>query len=430
MDVRLPRLGEGADTGTVVNIFVKAGDKVKKDQTIIELENEKAVAPIPSPSEGTVSKVYVKEGDKIQVGQPILALEGEGAATAPAVPATTPTQAKVVAPAQAAPVPIPQAPVAYTPVSNASIAASPAIRKMADELGIDLSRVQGSARGGRITVEDVRNYIAYLQHAATTAQAAPSAGIPAPKTPVEIIDFSKWGAVEKKALSSLRKTIARRMSDSWSSIPHVTQFDDADITALMELRKKHASKFEKKKATLTVTVFAIKAVAAALKKFPQFNVSLDESDDTLVYKKYIHLGIAVDTEQGLIVPVIRDVDKKSMLDISLELAEMAEKTRQRKISADDLKGGCFTISNLGGIGGGYFTPIINKPEVAILALGRGALKPVVVKNAKTKKESMEARLILPVGLSYDHRVIDGADGARFIREVVTQLENFEEGNLK
>lgn len=428
MDIRLPRLGEGADTGTVVNVFVKAGDKIKKDQTILELENEKAVAPIPSPEEGMVSKIYVKEGDKISVGQPLIAIEGGAGNSAPKEATPASSLPKIVSSA-----PMPQAassptPTTYAAPSGAPPVAAPSVRKLAEDLGIDLYKVRGSERGGRIVLEDIKNYIQQLQSMAF--QATQQVSGQAPKAPAEVIDFSKWGKIEKKTVSTLRKTIARRMSENWNTIPHVTQFDDADITSLMELRKEYAPKFEKKKASLTVTVFAIKAVLEALKKYPQFNASLDESSDTLVYKKYFHMGIAVDTEQGLIVPVIRDIDQKSLLEISLELAEMAEKTRQRKISADDLKGGCFTISNLGGIGGTYFTPIINKPEVAILAMGRGALRPVVIKNPKTKKESIETRLILPVGLSYDHRVIDGADGARFIREVVTQLENFDEKFLK
>jgi pyruvate dehydrogenase E2 component (dihydrolipoamide acetyltransferase) len=242
------------------------------------------------------------------------------------------------------------------------------------------------------------------------------------------VDFSKWGPVERKPATSLRRKIGEKMSESWTTIPHVTQFDEADITALMELRKKYSAAYEKKGAKLTVTHFIMKAVVAALKKYPAFNASLDESSGEIVFKKYFHLGVAVDTEQGLIVPVLRDADKKSLFELAKELDALAEKTRQRKVSIEELKGGSFTISNLGSIGGQYFTPIINKPEVAILGVSRGVLKPVVVK-LKTK-EVVEARLMMPLALSYDHRVVDGADGARFMRTLVEALQNFEEKEVK
>ncbi len=273
---------------------------------------------------------------------------------------------------------------------------------------------------------DLRAYIQNLQTLAVQPKTAAPAGTQPqrPAAPAESIDFSKWGPVTKKQISSLRKTIGQKMQESWQTIPHVTQFDEADITELMELRKKYNPAYEKKGANLTVTVLILKAVVDALKKFPNFNSSLDEVTGELVLKNYYHLGIAVDTEAGLIVPVLRDVDKKNVLNLALELAKLAEKTRQRKVSMEELQGGTFTISNLGSIGGQHFTPIVNKPQAAILGLARGVLKPVV-KNGK-----IETRMMMPIALSYDHRIVDGADGARFIKELVQGFENPRENDLK
>jgi pyruvate dehydrogenase E2 component (dihydrolipoamide acetyltransferase) len=374
----------------------------------------------------------VKEGDKISVGQSILALETDGAPSTASVP-SAPAPTRVTArPALAAapqpprqPIEAPSVDVVGDLTQNVSVAASPTVRRLAQELGIDLTRVRGSQRGGRVAVEDLRAYIQQIQRLALDGGATPRpAAAAAPKPVAEKIDFEKWGPVSRKPVSSLRKIIAQRMHESWSSVPRVTQFDEADITGVVALRKKYVAKYEKKGASLTLTPFLIRAVVAALKKHPIFNSSLDEATDEIVFKDYYHVGIAVDTEQGLIVPVIRDVDKKSLLQLSKELAELAEKTRQRKIATDDLKGGTFTISNQGGIGGGFFTPIVNKPEVAILGVGRGALKPVV-RGAKIDK-----RMLLPLGLSYDHRVIDGGAAARFIVEIVQALEQFKESEVK
>jgi pyruvate dehydrogenase E2 component (dihydrolipoamide acetyltransferase) len=434
MDIKLPRLGEGAESGTVVSILVKAGDQVKEGQTIVELENEKAVAPIPASASGWVTKLYVKEGDKISIGQSILALETDGTAKTAETgaretpregtrPTTTTTATAQPAPRQ--PVEVPSVDVVGDLSQNEAVAASPSVRRLANELGIDLTRVRGSQRGGRVAIEDLRAYIQQIQRLALEGRGAPSAAAaPAPKPPAEKIDFEKWGPVSRKPVSSLRKIIAQRMHESWSSVPRVTQFDEADITGIVALRKKYAAKYEKKGANLTLTPFLMRAAVAALKKYPIFNSSLDEATEEIVFKDYYHMGIAVDTDQGLIVPVIRDVDKKSLLQLSKELAELAEKTRQRKVTTDDLKGGTFTISNQGGIGGGFFTPIVNKPEVAILGVGRGALKPVV-RGAKIDK-----RMLLPLGLSYDHRVIDGGTAARFIVEIVQALEHFKEADVK
>ena len=424
MDIRLPRLGEGADSGSVVKIFVKEGDLIKKDQNILDLENEKAVASIPSPASGKVAKVFVKEGEKISVGQLILSLSDSEQASAPqpeaapskpaGIAAPAPTQEKSPLPSQS------QAPKRPLP-SGIPIAASPTIRKIARDLGIDLSNVHGSQLGGRIVLEDLRAYVQQLQQLAF--QQRPSEEKAAAPATEETIDFSKWGPITKKPLTSLRKAISRQMMKALT-IPHVTQFDEADVTKLMALRKKYSPRYEKKDVNLTLTPFILKAIAVTLKKYPIFNSSLSENGEELIYKEYIHIGIAVDTEEGLIVPVLRDVDKKNLLALSKELQELAEKTRDRKVSADDLKGSSFTISNQGGIGGGHFTPIINKPNVAILGIGRGATKPVFV------KKKIQAHTILPVCLSYDHRVIDGGVAVRFTQEIIRVLENFEEKEAK
>jgi pyruvate dehydrogenase E2 component (dihydrolipoamide acetyltransferase) len=435
MDVKLPHLGEGADSGTVVNLFVKEGDQVTKDQPILELENEKAVATVPATGAGTVTKVFVKVGDKISVGQKILTLSESGKAEAPVKSEAKPTSAKKPAaktepetetdePAQSEKQPA-EPGDASEAASDAgpetTVAASPTIRKLARELGIDLARVRGTARGGRITMEDLRVYIQRLQKLAAQPIAAPATPT---KPPAESVDFSKWGSVTKKPLSSLRKVIAQRMGESWNTVPRVTQFDDADITSLLALQKKYAAAYEKKDAKLTVTSFVLKAVADTLKKHPLFNSSLDEAAQEIVLKEYVHLGIAVDTEAGLIVPVIRDVDKKNLVELSKELSAVATKARERKVTADELKGGTFTISNQGGIGGAHFTPIVNKPEVAILGLGRAAQKPVV------RDGKIEIRTLMPIGLSYDHRVIDGGNAARFTVDLVKAIESFDEQAVK
>jgi len=415
MDVKLPKLGEGADSGVVVNVFVKEGDHVARDQAILELENEKAVASIPSTAAGVVTKIYVKSGDKISVGQRLLSLSGGDQPVAAAAPAAK----------RAAPEPEPETLVEESaaedgeeiPKPVAAPVASPSVRRLARELRIDLSKVRGSEAGGRIVTGDIRAYLVRLQKAADK----PKAAAPAPAKPVaESIDFSKWGPVTKKPLTQLRQVIARRMWESWNAIPHVTQFDDADFTRLNELRKKYAPAYEKKGAKLTLTPLVLKALVETLKKHPIFNSSLDEVAQEVVIKEYFHIGIAVDTEQGLIVPVIRDVDRKSVLDLAKELEQLAQKARDRKVTAEELKGGTFTITNQGAIGGAHFTPIINKPEVAILGLGRGAMKPVA------RDGKVEVRMMTPLGLSYDHRVIDGGAAARFMVDLVKAMEDFKE----
>lgn len=475
MEVKLPNLGEGAESGTVVSLLVKSGDQVKKDQTLIELENEKAVAPIPAPAAGKIGEIRIAEGDTVSVGQVLMILEsasgesgssdsGAGAESKnkspqkQAQPTGQPSRAGggfnaggpgftagYRAPAMMAPQPdsnlpglneiwIPGA-VVHSPDSSAAQAgfqppASPSIRRMAAELGLDLAKVPGSGSGGRIIREDLKAYIAALHNAvevllghvhalssAPQAGAAPQAK-PAPKS----IDFSQWGEVEKEPLTSLRKTISRRMSENWNTVPHVTQFDSVDVTHLDLLRKKLAPAYKEKGARLTMTPFVMKALVSALDQHKVFASSLDEATQELVYKHYRHVGIAVDTEAGLVVPVIRDVDKKSLLELSEELSTLATKAKDRKLSGDDMSGGVITISNQGAIGGAHFTPIVNKPEVAIIGLGRGSMQPAVV------GDKIAARLMMPVTLSYDHRVIDGGTAARFMVDFVKAFESFSEEN--
>ncbi len=426
MDVKLPKLGEGADSGVVVNVFVKPGDTVAKDQSILELENEKAVASIPAPTGGTVSAVHVKPGDKVSVGQKLISLDGAGGAdAAPAAPAAT-APAGVPSPKPAAPTrpraeaseaaPVDEAEEA-APAGGPPPVASPTLRRLARDLGIELSRIRGSGRGGRIEMADLRAYIQRLQRLAARATAAPAARA---RPPAELPDFAKWGPITLKPLTPLRQTIARRMSESWESVPRVTQFDEADLTRLNELRQAHQTAYAERGVKLTVTPLLLKALTLVLQKHPHYNTSLDETGENLVFKSYISLGLAVDTEAGLMVPVIRDAEKKSVLELAREVEELARKARERKLSAEDMKGGTFTVSNQGGIGGAHFTPIINLPEVAILGVGRATVKPV------WRDGQVTGRPLLPLALSYDHRVIDGGSAARFITDLVRALEQFEE----
>jgi pyruvate dehydrogenase E2 component (dihydrolipoamide acetyltransferase) len=417
MDLKLPPLGEGVDSGNVVGILVREGDQVAKGQGIIELETGKAVAPVPAPSAGKVTKILVSIGDKISVGQTILSMDGDGAAAPAARAGQAASTRSAAPPAQKEAESEPsggEEPADGTPEP----ATSPTIRRLSRELGIDLRRIHGSESGGRIVMEDVRAYIQRLQRAAAAGRAAAPTTPAAPPAPR--IDFTKWGSITKRPMTNLRKAIATQLSQSWHASPRVTQFDEADITVLTELRKKYADAYEKKGARLTLTSFALRIVADALKQHPVFNTSLDETTDDVIYKEYFHIGLAVDTDQGLIVPVLRNVDKKDLLTLSKEMNDIAAKTRDRKVSLEEMQGGTFTISNQGGIGGAHFTPIINRPETAILGLGRGALKPVV------REGKIEARLMLPMALSYDHRIIDGGAAVRFMLDLVKGFEHFEE----
>jgi len=454
MEIKLPVLGENVDSATVVRILVKAGDTISKDQPIMELETEKASVDLPASAAGTVKDIPVKEGDTIKVGQTVLTLE-EGDAkpeataalpekeTAPAAPKPETEAPEEAAPPEKKPEQKskkkpqeapeekpeekkpekepeqksgqPQPPEQAeqvepeTPSPEDEAAAAPSLRRMARELGIDIHAVRGTGDDGRITEDDIRNHArSIILNASGNEVGTPSAQLP---------DFSHWGDTERRALSTIRRKTAEHVQDAWSSIPHVTQFGFADITELEKIREAFAKKAEAAGGKLTITAIALKFVAAALKVFPQFNASVDPGLEEVILKKYCNIGVAVDTEYGLMVPVIRDVDKKNIFSLSRELAEIAEKARTRKLAIDDMQGGSFTITNLGSIGGSHFTPIVNAPEVAILGISRAALQPVFIDG------QFQPRLLLPLSLSYDHRAVDGADGARFLQWVVEAMKN-------
>jgi pyruvate dehydrogenase E2 component (dihydrolipoamide acetyltransferase) len=439
MDVKLPRLAEGVDSGTVVSILVSEGQQIKKDQPFLELETQKAVGAIPAPETGTVSKIHVQEGMEVAVGQLLMSIATDQSSATPKTTAThessAPRAAENVAqrPKPAAAVNNEAKPARpaedyrYESKSGLLPPAAPSIRKIAGELGIDLTRVRGSEAGGRIVLADVRAYIERLQQLSFEQPKerpvpGPQAGASAAQR--ESIDFAKWGAIRRERMSPLRRTVSRRMAESWTTIPKINQFDDADITGLLALRKKYASTYEKKGSRLTLTAFLLKVCANALQKHPRANSSLDDATNEIVYKDYCHIGVAVDTEGGLIVPVLRDVDTKNLLELSRELHELTEKTRQRKVSLEELQGGSFTISNQGSIGGSHFTPIIYAPQVAILGIGQGQPEPVVIDG------KVVVRTLLPLCLAYDHRALDGADAVRFLKEIIDGLENFPEPQVK
>ncbi len=442
MDVRLPKLGEGAESGVVVSIAVNEGDAVTKGQIILELENEKAVTAIPSSETGTVGRIAIKVGDKLSVGQVIFSLSSGGSsAIVPAAVKSSKGPEKPIKVPQSKASTIEVAPdsesvgedlaaeMGSATAAGLPLAASPTLRRLAFDLGIDLATIRGSETGGRVVVGDIRRYLDRLRSAASRNNRAVLEStqgsrdtFTSPK--VESIDFSKWGSISKKPLAPIRQTIARRMVENAVSIPHVTQFDEADISTLLQLRKKWLPAYEAKGARITVTTLLLKAVAKTLKKFPIFNSSLDEAAQEIVFKKYVHIGMAVDTDQGLLVPVLRNVDTKTLLELSKELNELADKARDRKITLEEMKGGSFTISNQGAIGGGHFTPIINRPEVAILGLGKTGSRAVVLAD-----KTIAARSILPISLSYDHRIIDGGEATRFSVELVQQFENFKEEDI-
>lgn len=459
IELKLPQLGENIESGILSKLLVSVGDKVVKDQGVIELETDKATVEVPAFESGVVKEILVKEGDKINVGQTILTLEagaeakeekgkaeqrieekaqeqeGESAVTEkpdtekPAQEKETTEKEstekevaeKEVAQKQEEQKPAPadeqqppeaaQAKAAAEPQQKREpVPASPSVRRRAREIGVDIYEVTGSGPGGRISDEDVnkraRSLITEIK-SGTTAAAPALVALP---------DFSKWGEVERKPMSGVRRKTAENMRNAWLTVPHVTQHDLADITELETLRKRFSKNVEAAGGKLTVTAIALKVIAAALKAFPQFNASIDTAAGEIVYKKYYHIGVAVDTDRGLLVPVIRDVDKKNIRDLSVELNQLAEKARNKKISLDEMQGGTFTITNLGGIGGIGFTPIVNAPEVAILGISRASTQPVFTDG------EFQPRLMLPLSLSYDHRLIDGADAARFTRWVAQALE--------
>ncbi len=423
-ELKLPELGENIVQGTLTKILVKPGDAIKKGQNILELETDKAVLEVPSNTDGVVGEILVKTGTVIKVGQPIFKIETSAATDkTPAAPAPT---AKAEAPSAVIPessnreskseaaVSGPPtkafggdkiAPAAKQIPVRKDIPAAPSVRLFSREICVDLGQVTGSGVNGRISVEDVKKFAKSMLSSGVSASGGGIIQQPLP-------NFSKWGTVRREPMNNVRKKTAEHLSYAWNSIPHVTQFDKADITELEKLRKR----FTNDKRKLSITPFLIKVIAAGLKQFPQFNTSVDMSTSEVIYKDYINVGVAVDTDRGLIVPVLKNVDKMSILQISDELTGIAERARTKKTTIEEMQGGCFTISNLGGIGGTFFTPIVNTPEVAILGVSRGVMEPVYMEN------QFVPRLMLPLSLSYDHRIIDGADGARFIRWVADAIQ--------
>ena len=413
MEVKLPELGDNVTQATVVGVLVKEGDRVEPGQPLLELETDKAVVEVPAEAGGVVKRVLVKVGDEVRPGQPFLELaEAEGGAEAPPLKAEERPEAPAPK-AEEAPRPAPkEAPPApqEAPSERRLIPAAPSIRRLARELGVDLTRLRGTGLAGRITEEDVRR-------AAGLGEAAPAAlpAAPAPRLP----DFTKWGPVRREPMSGVRKATVRSMSQAWAQVPMVTHFDEAYVTELEALRKQYAKKAEEKGFRLTLTAFLLKALALTLKAFPKFNASLDVEAQEIVYKDYIHIGVAVDTPHGLLVPVIRDVDRKGVLRLAEELQEISQRARERKLSPEEMQGATFSLSNLGGIGGTGFTPIVNWPEVAILGVSRSQMKPLWDPG----KEAFVPRLVMPFSLTYDHRLIDGADAARFCRHLAGILED-------
>jgi pyruvate dehydrogenase E2 component (dihydrolipoamide acetyltransferase) len=439
-EFKLPELGENIDQGDLVRLMIAPGTRVSEGQPVMELETDKAVIEVPSSVSGVVKEIKVKEGDKVKVGQVIFTLEG-GAQAQPTKPTAEPVEhvsgqqaarlafhlamkAEGKTEEQALPPDRPQpAPPTFTmPVQLGKVAgtehrdpvpAAPHVRRLARELGLDIYNVTGSGPGGRISEDDVKAFAkATLAAAVSAAQSPQASRLAEPKLP----DFTKWGKVERVSMRGVRRKTAEHLREAWVTIPHVTQHDRADITELEQLRAKFAPRAEEAGGKMTVTAIALKVCASALKVFPQFNASIDMEKEEIVYKQYINIGVAADTDRGLLVPVIRDVDKKNIVELAAELSQLSKKARDKKLTPDEMEGGTFTITNLGGIGGTAFTPIVNHPEVAILGLSRGRMEPEWI-NGK-----FEPRLILPLSLSYDHRLIDGADAARFLRWIAEAFE--------
>ena len=413
-DILVPDIGdfEGVE---VIEIMVSPGDSVQVEDPLVSLESDTAAMEIPTPLAGTVKEIKVNIGDKVSQGDLLITMEVATAETAPAVEETATEQAEAmpsapttteptVAPAPAAPTSAQRPPpVAPSPIDEAGFRkahASPSVRKFARELGADLAQITGSGNKGRILKDDVT---AFVKHAMTSASAGGGLGV----APMPEIDFNAFGDIETQPLTKINKLTGQFLHRNWVTVPHVTQFDEADITELEAFRKQLNKEHKDEGARVTVLAFLMKALVSALKEYPRFNSSLDSTGENLILKKYIHIGVAVDTPAGLVVPVIRDCDRKSLIELANELITVSARAREKKLSPADLSGGCISISSLGGIGGTAFTPIVNAPEVAILGVSRAQMKPVY------KDGEFVPRLILPLSLSYDHRVIDGADGARF-----------------
>jgi len=423
LELRLPELGENIDTATVAQVLVQAGDRVRRDQPVLEVETEKATLEVPATDDGTVREVLVRAGEKIRVGAVILRLEGAEAAVA-ASALDAPVERARVAPlaavaaaalpvrarAEPAVIEFPAQVSRRRPEIGPSVPAAPSVRALARELGLEILRVPGTAPHGRISRDDVK------AHAKRLLAAGAAGTVPGPSASPALPDFTTWGEVETEPLSAVRRATAKAMAQAWAQVPHVTQFDHADVTQLDELRKRFNAREEARGRKLTMTAILIKMVAAALEKFPRFNASLDLARDVLVRKKYVHVGVAVDTERGLLVPVIQDANAKGVLQIADELARLSARARERKLTPDEMAGASFSVSNLGGLGTTYFSPIVPWPQVAILGVGRAEMRPV------WGDARFEPRLVLPLSVSYDHRVIDGADAARFARWIAEALE--------
>jgi len=473
-EFKVPELGENVESADVARVLVNVGDTIKKEQPVLELETDKATIEVPSSVAGVIREVKVKKGEKVQVGAVILTVDdsASGNGTAPASTAAAGAAAakpadtrdkqteeapREAAPKEAAPQPaaaerppdhkvlsMPQrpsgagrgeaaearqapAPAEAAPPSppqmraerGPAAPASPSVRRLAREIGIDINQVQGSGAAGRISLDDVKEKARRVL--SSVGSAAPSAAGAARAR--QLPDFQKWGDVDRQPWSSIRRSTSEHLSYAWNAIPHVTQFDKADVTVLEALRKAHKDRVEKAGGNLTVTAILVKVLATAVRQFPQFNASLDSERGEIVYKKYVNIGVAVDTDRGLLVPVIRDADRKNITEIAVEVNQLSARARDRKLTLDEMSGGGMSISNLGGIGGTYFTPIVNWPEVAILGVSRGATEPLWVPGPPAGPAgAFEPRLMLPLSLSYDHRVIDGADAIRFLRWVVEAIE--------
>ena len=467
-EFKLPEVGEGITSGTVVGVLVSVGDTIEKDQPVLELETDKAVVEVPSSVAGVVQEIQVKENEEASVGQVVLIVGDEGAAGETAeetadtdVETTGGAESADVGAADAAAEELPaeeaqggnedesidaeeaeiddaanakdaesaeKSPDSYdTPIEEKeSIPAAPSVRRLAREMGVNLREVAGSGIMGRISAEDVKSFASSGKPQGASQGASQGAAQPsAPQAPatapqvVPLPDFSKYGTVTREPMSGIRKATVRAMTTAWTSVPMVTQFDKADTGEFEKLRKRYKARAEAAGTKLTPTAVLLKMVVGALKKFPKFNASLDLETNEVVYKEYVNLGVAVDTERGLLVPVIRDVDKKGIIQLAKELGDIAEKARARKLGPEDMQGGNLSISNLGGIGGTGFTPIVNPPDVAILGVSRGAVEPVWDDAASEFKP----RTMMPLSLSYDHRLIDGADAARFLRLVCETIED-------
>lgn len=409
LDVMIPDIG-GATDVDVIEILVQSGQSVEKGQSLITLEGDKATMDIPAPASGVVETILLKIGDKVAQGAPVLVMNATEELAAPdqQMASSAEVTPAVEVPVASRPTPLPET---VSDVSGSFVSAGPSVRRMARELGVDLTKIQGQGRKSRILKEDIQLYV----KSRLAEKPSSAGGFSLPQSPV--IDFSKFGDIEVKPLNKIKKLTGVNVHRSWITIPHVTQFDETDITDLEAFRKSESESASKSGYKLTVLAFVVKAVSKALQMFPQFNASLDASGENLIFKHYVNIGIAVETPNGLVVPVIKQVDQLSVGDIALEMARLSQKAREKGISPADMSGGCFTISSLGGIGGTAFTPIVNSPEVAILGLSRSQIKPVY------DGKEFKPRLMLPLSMSYDHRVIDGAEAARFTRYIADLLSD-------